>query len=55
MTLTTTFSQRLLALVADAKASGARVLCGGEKVDRPGFFLQPVGREAVDEQTDCMC
>jgi succinate-semialdehyde dehydrogenase / glutarate-semialdehyde dehydrogenase len=27
--------------VDDARAVGARVLCGGERVDRPGFFYAP--------------
>jgi succinate-semialdehyde dehydrogenase / glutarate-semialdehyde dehydrogenase len=29
------------ALVADALDHGARLLCGGQRVDRPGFFFQP--------------
>jgi len=33
--------QRLLCLVDDARAKGARVLCGGCRENRPGFFLQP--------------
>lgn len=32
---------RLLGLVEDAKAKGARVLFGGVRADRPGFFLLP--------------
>jgi succinate-semialdehyde dehydrogenase / glutarate-semialdehyde dehydrogenase len=28
-------------LVADAVAKGARVLCGGDRVDRPGWFYPP--------------
>jgi len=32
---------RLLGYVEDAKAKGARVLCGGKRVDRPGFFMEP--------------
>jgi len=32
---------RLLGLVDDARSKGARVLCGGSKVDREGFFMQP--------------
>ena len=27
--------------MADAVAQGARVLCGGERVDRPGWFYPP--------------
>merc|ERR1711920_740470 len=33
--------QRLLRLVDDARVKGARVLCGGCRENRPGFFLQP--------------
>jgi len=32
---------RLLNLVSDAQAKGARIIHGGSKVDRPGFFLEP--------------
>jgi len=32
---------RLLRLVADAKARGARLVFGGAQVDRPGYVLQP--------------
>lgn len=32
---------RLLRLIDDAQAKGARVLCGGARENRPGFFLQP--------------
>jgi len=32
---------RILGLVADAKAKGARVVFGGATVDRPGYFIQP--------------
>ncbi|GLZ06123.1 NAD-dependent succinate-semialdehyde dehydrogenase [Actinomadura sp. NBRC 104412] len=28
-------------LVADATARGAKVLCGGSRIDRPGFFFPP--------------
>jgi succinate-semialdehyde dehydrogenase/glutarate-semialdehyde dehydrogenase len=28
-------------MTADAVARGARLLCGGERVDRPGFFFAP--------------
>merc|ERR1712217_362918 len=32
---------RLLRLIDDARAKGARILCGGARENRPGFFLQP--------------
>ncbi|WP_231421387.1 aldehyde dehydrogenase family protein [Pseudomonas sp. Leaf59] len=45
------------ALVADARAQGARVLCGGARLDRPGFFYPPTlvadvtdGHRLVDEE-----
>ncbi|WWF43777.1 aldehyde dehydrogenase family protein [Pseudomonas trivialis] len=45
------------ALVADARAQGARVLCGGARLDRPGFFYLPTlvadvtdGHRLVDEE-----
>ena len=31
----------LEAQVADAKARGGRLLCGGGRIDRPGFYFQP--------------
>jgi succinate-semialdehyde dehydrogenase / glutarate-semialdehyde dehydrogenase len=33
--------------VDDARALGARVLCGGERLDRPGFFYAPTVLENV--------
>ena len=45
------------ALVTDARAQGARVLCGGARLDRPGFFYPPTlvadvtdGQRLVDEE-----
>ncbi|MCQ6255204.1 aldehyde dehydrogenase family protein [Pseudomonas sp. Q11] len=45
------------ALVADARTQGARVLCGGARLDRPGFFYPPTlvadvtdGHRLVDEE-----
>lgn len=45
------------ALIADARAHGARVLCGGARLDRPGFFYPPTlvadvtdGQRLVDEE-----
>ncbi|BBP64594.1 aldehyde dehydrogenase [Pseudomonas sp. Cab53] len=44
-------------LVSDAQAQGARVLCGGARLDRPGFFYPPTvvmdvtdGQRLVDEE-----
>ncbi|SCY00605.1 aldehyde dehydrogenase family protein [Pseudomonas sp. NFACC37-1] len=44
-------------LVADARAQGARMLCGGARLDRPGFFYPPTlvadvtdGQRLVDEE-----
>ena len=44
---------RLLALVEDAKAKGARVLNGGARVDRPGFFLEPTVLADVSDAMNC--
>ena len=33
--------------VDDARTSGGRVLCGGERIDRPGFFYAPTVLENV--------
>ncbi|CRM46022.1 aldehyde dehydrogenase family protein [Pseudomonas asgharzadehiana] len=45
------------ALVDDARAQGARVLCGGARLDHPGFFYPPTlvadvtdGQRLVDEE-----
>ena len=45
------------ALVDDARANGARVLCGGARLDHPGFFYPPTlvadvtdGHRLVDEE-----
>lgn len=35
------------ALIADAKAKGARVLCGGHRVQREGFYVAPTVIEGV--------
>ena len=35
------------AFVDDARAHGARVLCGGDRLDRPGFFYAPTVLEDV--------
>lgn len=45
------------ALITDARAQGARVLCGGARLDHPGFFYPPTlvadvtdGQRLVDEE-----
>ena len=43
--------RRLLALVEDATAKGARVLHGGGRVDRAGFFIEPT---VLADATDAM-
>lgn len=41
---------RLAGYVSDARAKGARVLCGGERVARAGFFMQPtIVADVTDE------
>lgn len=49
--------QLVEALVADAREHGARVLCGGARLERPGFFYPPTlvadvtdGQRLVDEE-----
>ena len=32
---------RVEALVEDARAQGARIVCGGQRLDRPGYFYAP--------------
>ena len=43
--------QRLIELIADAKRKGARVVYGGSRADRQGFFLQPT---VLADATDAM-
>lgn len=49
--------QLVEALVADAREHGARVLCGGARLERPGFFYPPTlvadvtdGQRLLDEE-----
>jgi succinate-semialdehyde dehydrogenase/glutarate-semialdehyde dehydrogenase len=39
--------------VADAVRRGARLLCGGKRLDRPGWFLEPA--VLADVPADCVC
>ncbi len=45
---------KALAHIADAKARGARCLCGGRRMDRPGWFLEPTVLADVPEAAACM-
>jgi alpha-ketoglutaric semialdehyde dehydrogenase len=47
--------ERLLAAVDAARAAGATVLCGGERSDRPGWFLAPTVLEGVAADADVSC
>jgi acyl-CoA reductase-like NAD-dependent aldehyde dehydrogenase len=47
--------QRILAAVEQARAEGATVLCGGERLDRPGFHLAPTVLEGVAPDADISC
>lgn len=42
-----------LALVDDAVANGARLLCGGKRIDRRGFFFEPA--VLADVAPGCRC
>jgi succinate-semialdehyde dehydrogenase/glutarate-semialdehyde dehydrogenase len=39
--------------IADAVKHGARLLCGGKRIDRPGFFLETT--VLADVSKDCLC
>lgn len=41
--------QRILAMIEQARAEGAQVLCGGIAVDGPGYFVLPTVIEATPE------
>ena len=47
--------EHMLAAVEHAKAAGATVVMGGERLDRPGFYLAPtiVEGAAVDSEISC--
>jgi aldehyde dehydrogenase (NAD+) len=47
--------ERLLAAVAGARAEGATVLCGGERLDRPGWFLPPTLIEGAAPDAAVSC
>ena len=45
---------KALAHVADAVGRGARTLCGGRRMDRPGWFIEPTVLADVPESAACM-
>jgi succinate-semialdehyde dehydrogenase/glutarate-semialdehyde dehydrogenase len=44
----------VLEQIEDAKRRGARVLAGGRRLDRPGFFIEPTVLENVPPEAACM-
>ncbi len=44
--------ERILALLDRARGEGARVLCGGARLDRPGFYLAPTVVEGVTPEAE---
>src|SRR5688572_17756343 len=40
--------------VEDARRRGAKVLAGGKRMDRPGFFLEPTVLSDVTDDASCM-
>jgi alpha-ketoglutaric semialdehyde dehydrogenase len=47
--------ERILGLVATAAESGATVLCGGTRLDRPGWYLAPTVLEGAAPDADVSC
>src|SRR5581483_10891595 len=47
--------ERLLEAVAEARAAGGAVLCGGERLARPGWFLAPTLLEGVAPDAAVSC
>jgi aldehyde dehydrogenase (NAD+) len=47
--------ERILAAVVGAGESGATVLAGGERLDRPGWYLAPTVLEGVAPDADVSC
>src|SRR5207253_6482075 len=44
--------ERILEAVGRAEADGASVLCGGDRLDRPGWWLAPTVLEGVSPDAD---
>jgi succinate-semialdehyde dehydrogenase/glutarate-semialdehyde dehydrogenase len=47
--------QKALEHIQDATKRGARLLCGGNKVKRPGWFLEPTVLADVPADAACLC
>jgi alpha-ketoglutaric semialdehyde dehydrogenase len=47
--------ERLLEVVRRAEEAGARVLCGGNRLDRPGWWLAPTVLEGVAPDAEASC
>src|SRR5204863_4813024 len=45
----------MLGAVEQAKAAGATVLTGGERLDRPGFYIAPTIVEGVAADSEISC
>ncbi|MFC3242430.1 aldehyde dehydrogenase family protein [Gordonia humi] len=41
-------ADRIMGVIERAKNDGARLVCGGHRVDRPGFFIEPTVFADVD-------
>ncbi|GAA5510837.1 NAD-dependent succinate-semialdehyde dehydrogenase [Novipirellula caenicola] len=53
--LTEKARDRMLALIETAKQSGASVVCGGNKPNRKGYFLEPTILRDVSREMDVTC
>jgi acyl-CoA reductase-like NAD-dependent aldehyde dehydrogenase len=42
---------KVLAIIDDARTSGARILCGGHALDRPGYFIAPTIVTDIEDGT----
>jgi aldehyde dehydrogenase (NAD+) len=47
--------ERILAAVARAAGDGAALLCGGERLDRPGWHLAPTVLEGAAPDSEIAC
>ena len=47
--------ERILAAIERAVPGGARILCGGSRVDRPGWYLPPTVLEGASPDSEIAC